>query len=135
MNTEFKITNSHKGLEDLRRNLEEIASSWGLGKKQLFEINLILEELCANNIEHTAGQGGSYLIIRLSSDGSTCSITVTDNGPPFNPEDIPSPDVTLPLEQRRAGGLGLLLVRHYTDSMTYTRSNDENIIHMEKTLV
>lgn len=131
---EFQIINSKKGLGDLRVSLERIALSWNFSKKQLFEINLILEELCANYIEHVGEDKMSFLEIKLFLDGSDLSITFQDNGPPFNPTRVSPPDVDLPIEQRTAGGFGLHLVKHYTDKISYSRKNDKNIIYMEKKL-
>ncbi len=134
MIAEFQIINSPKGLHDLRVSLEKIASSWNFSKKQLFEINLILEELCANYIKHVGGEANSFIDLKLSSDGSNLSITVKDDGPPFNPTDIPIPDVTVPVDLRKAGGLGLHFVRYYTDSFSYSRKNGKNIIYITKKL-
>lgn len=132
---EFQVINSKKGLGNLRVSLERIALSWKLTKKQLFEINLILEELCANYIEHVGEDKMSFLKIKLSLEDSDLLITFQDNGPPFDPTKISVPDVNLPIEQRTAGGFGLHLVRHYTDKISYSRENTNNIIYMEKKLV
>ncbi len=134
MIAEFLVINSSKGLHDLREFLERIALSWNFTQKQLFEINLILEELCTNYNEHVGEDNNSFLEIKLSSDGSDLSITVKDNGPPFNPTKISAPDVNLPIDQREAGGIGLHLVRHYTDKLSYSRKNGKNIICMKKKL-
>jgi anti-sigma regulatory factor (Ser/Thr protein kinase) len=131
---EFQVINSKEGLGDLRVSLERIALSWNFTKKQLFEINLILEELCANFIEHVGGEEVSFLEIKLSLDGANLSITFQDSGPPFNPTSIPAPDVKLPIEQRNAGGVGLHLVKKYTDLISYSRESKKNIIYMEKKL-
>lgn len=134
MITEFKIINSLEGIHDLQKSLEKIASSWDLTKTILFEVNIILEELCANYIEHVGDEKVSFLNIQLSSDESNLSITVSDNGPPFDPTKVPAPDISLPPEQRQAGGIGLHLVRHYTDEILYSRKNGKNIVYMEKKL-
>ncbi len=134
MIAELLVVSSNKGLHDLNEFLDSIALSWDFTKKQLFEINLILEELCTNYIEHVGEDNKSFLEIKLSSDGSDLSITVKDNGPPFNPTKVSVPDVNQPLDQRKAGGIGLHLVRHYTDKISYSRKNGKNIIYMKKKL-
>ncbi len=134
MIAEFQVINSKKGLHDLRVFLERIALSWKLTPRQLFEINLILEELCTNYIEHAGGDEKSSLEINLSSDSSNLAITVKDNGPPFNPTKVAVPDFNLPIDQRSAGGIGLHLVRQYTDEILYSRKNGKNITRMKKKL-
>jgi anti-sigma regulatory factor (Ser/Thr protein kinase) len=50
-------------------------------------------------------------------------VTITDRSPPFDPADAPVPDLDLPAEQRRIGGLGWHLVKHMIDRIEY-RSED-----------
>jgi anti-sigma regulatory factor (Ser/Thr protein kinase) len=39
--------------------------------------------------------------------------------PPFDPTRVPDPDLTLPLEERPLGGLGIYLIRQSVDKMVY----------------
>ena len=50
----------------------------------------------------------------------------TDDGVPYDPTAEEEPDVTLAMEERPVGGLGLHMVRKMTASMTYERAEDEN---------
>ena len=130
---EFKIANSSEGLGDLREFLERATHSWDLPAKTMLELKLILEELCVNHVEHSGVREAGYIDIALAIDDEKClTVTVKDSGPPFNPLDVPPPDITLPIEQRGEGGLGLYFVRHYTDSLTYSRDNNTNIVTMTK---
>ena len=43
-------------------------------------------------------------------DGPDLIVTLRDRGRRFNPDDVPAPDITSPLEERQAGGLGLYLM-------------------------
>ena len=131
---EFQIINSVKGLNELRVNVERIAFSWSLSKKQLFEIHLIIEEVCANYIEHVESNVLSFIGVELCLEKSKILITITDNGPEFDPTKMTDPNVHLPIDERTAGGLGLYLVRHYSDSISYRRTNNTNILIIEKKL-
>ena len=130
----FQIQNSGKGLDELRVHLEEIASSWSLSKKQLFEINLIIEEIYTNYTEHAENNRLYPVKVKLCREKDKLGITITDQGPEFDPTGTTDPDVTLPIDQRETGGLGLYLVRHYTDTITYTRTDNTNTLHIEKKL-
>jgi len=134
MDEYFKITSSLNGLNDLRGHLERIASAWSLSKKQLFEINLIIEEICVNYMEHADNSAINGIGVKLSLEKALLSITITDQGPEFDPTKVAEPDVHLPLDERKAGGLGLYLVRHYTDHISYTRTNNTNTLIIEKKL-
>jgi serine/threonine-protein kinase RsbW len=131
---EFQIINSIEGLNALKIHLERIAHSWNLSKQQLFEINFIIEEICANFIEHVEDSAESPIGVKLHLEKAKIFITVTDKGPEFDPTKITDPDVHLPIDKRKAGGLGLYLVRHYADSISYVRNHNINTLYIEKKL-
>ena len=52
-------------------------------------------------------------------------------GIPFDPTQYPSPDLTVPGEQRQIGGLGIHYIRKMSDGMTYRREDGRNILIVE----
>ncbi len=131
---EFQIQNAGKGLDELRVHLERIASSWSLSKKQLFEINLSLEEIYVNYTEYVENNQTHPVEIKLCREKDKLVITITDHGPEFDPTGTTDPDVHLPIDKRKAGGLGLYLVKHYADTLSYSRTDNTNTLHIEKKL-
>jgi serine/threonine-protein kinase RsbW/sigma-B regulation protein RsbU (phosphoserine phosphatase) len=63
--------------------------------------------------------------------GGRLTVTVADDGIPFDPLTVAPPDTTLPLADRDVGGLGIHLVRHLVDDIIYRRIGARN----ETTLV
>ena len=53
-----------------------------------------------------------------------------DNGVAFDPLAMDEPDVSLPLEKRDAGGLGILLVRRMMDEVHYSRKGTLNSLRI-----
>jgi anti-sigma regulatory factor (Ser/Thr protein kinase) len=51
-------------------------------------------------------------------------VQLCDQAPLFDPTKVPPPDLNQPLEQRRFGGLGVHLARHFTDSIEYCVTPD-----------
>ncbi len=130
----FQISNSLAGLETLQVNLERIALTWGLSEKQLFETNFLIEEICANSIEHTEPDAIDCIGISLSLEDAKLFISITDHGPQFDPTKTTDPDVNLPVEERKAGGLGLYLVKHFADKISYARIDNTNTVTIKKEL-
>jgi len=56
---------------------------------------------------------------------------VSDDGPAFNPLHRPGPDVTLPLDARQPGGLGIALMKSLMDDVRYQRTT-RNILTVRK---
>ena len=131
---EFEIINSMGGLCILKDTIEQVSSSWKLSKKVALEINLILEELCANYLEHSGDDASYSSKIKLILHDNKIQILIEDSGPPFNPKDVPSPEIDTPLEDRNSGGLGLYFVKHFAEEISYKRDNDLNLLTITKTI-
>jgi serine/threonine-protein kinase RsbW len=44
-------------------------------------------------------------------------VQVRDEAPPFDPATVPSPDLSIPLEKRLFGGMGVFLMREMVDEI------------------
>lgn len=100
-----------------------------------FELDLVLEELVSNVINHGEVEGEKEAIrVDLSRRDGELVITVVDTGRQFDPTQSAAPDTTAHVDERRVGGLGLHLVRGYMDNVTYDRVGDENHVVLRKTL-
>jgi anti-sigma regulatory factor (Ser/Thr protein kinase) len=106
----------------------------GIAEEIGFKMALALEEAVMNVITHAfAGVALPHLItIRLEINAELLVAEIVDNGRPFDPTTAPDPDLSLPLEQRHPGGLGIHLMRGMMDGLRYRRSNGRNILRLEK---
>ena len=66
--------------------------------------------------------------------GKWLRVTLSDSGTPFNPLSKEDPDVTLPAQERRIGGLGIFMVKKSMDYMYYEFKDDKNNISICKKL-
>ncbi|MGE5270758.1 MAG: ATP-binding protein [Thiohalocapsa sp.] len=99
-----------------------------------FRIALAIEEAVTNVITHAfVGIAPPHLItVRLDITPQLLVAEIADNGRPFDPTTVPGPDLTLPLDQRPTGGLGIHLMRNMVDRVEYRRSDGKNLLRFEK---
>ena len=91
------------------------------------KVNLVLEELAMNTINHGHDGGLHEISITFNSTDDALTIDIVDDGTPFDPlTDAPMPDVTAPMHERPIGGLGVYLVRKLMDELTYRREEGRN---------
>lgn len=127
------LRNDLSEIAKLHQELESFGQKSSLSSKTLFELNLILEEVLANVISYAYGDNQLHeIVVRADLRDGELVIEVEDDGRPFNPLQIPPPDLDRPLEQRNVGGLGLHLVRELTSSIEYTRREEKNHLVMRK---
>ena len=75
-------------------------------------------------------KGKAY--ISFSSNESGIVLTFKDSGIPYNPLEKPDPDITLPAEERKIGGNGILIVKKVMDNVEYERTDGLNILKLYK---
>jgi len=87
-------------------------------ERDLFCIKLALEEALVNAIKHGNQMDRAKKVhVAYRIDPDHFEIDIRDEGPGFNPEDVPDPMAPENLE--RPCGRGLLLMRHYMTEVIY----------------
>jgi anti-sigma regulatory factor (Ser/Thr protein kinase) len=100
----------------------EAAREVGLDDHTLYQIQLAVDEACANVVQHAyEGSESGDMEVTCSLDEQGFSVCVRDWGQGFAPEHVPEPDPDAPLEERTLGGLGLFLMKQVMDSVHYSR--------------
>lgn len=130
---EINLTNSLSELQKVSQQLDEFGARQRLGPKILHDLKLALEEIITNIISYGYTDDREHDIrVRLKVQPQEVTVEVEDEGEAFNPLEAPVPDVTRPLEERSAGGLGIHLVRTLMDGLGYTRQGNKNLLIMTK---
>jgi anti-sigma regulatory factor (Ser/Thr protein kinase) len=113
----------------------DFASAAALSDKDLFALQIILEELVTNVIDYgqiPAGQPAAK--VELSVEDEVLKILLTDYGREFNPLLRDDPDTTLPADQRQIGGLGIHFCKKLTEEQTYERRGNSNVLLLVRRL-
>lgn len=117
----------------LNRFLQEFWSAANLPPAQALHFELALEEVFMNIVVHGRGRTAAVAVsLALGANGLT--MTVEDDGPQFDPLQLPPPDLEARLAQRPIGGLGVFLVRQVMDTVSYQRAGALNRLTMTKSL-
>ena len=97
---------------------------------------LAIEELVTNCIAYGYDDAGEHtIVLSLSVDGQTLTLIVIDDGHPFDPLAVPPPDLSLDIEHRPLGGLGIFLLREFADHIAYERRGNTNRLTLTKRLL
>jgi serine/threonine-protein kinase RsbW len=99
-----------------------------LPEARLGELDLVIEEIFMNVSCHAYPDGRQGVVILTYSVPAPgeLSVEVADQGAEFNPLTAVPPNLTLNLEDRPIGGLGIFLVKALASSITYRRDRDWN---------
>ncbi len=108
-----------ENLAEIRRFVLEEAAALGAGEEAICDLELAVDEAACNIICHGYERRGGTIQVEVERDGDRLVVRLCDEAPLFDPSRHPSPNVTLPLEDRPLGGLGIFLIRQAVDEMVY----------------
>ncbi len=140
----LRLRNDPRELPRVADAVDSFLAGNGLPAALASRVNLALDELLSNVMQHglpgglpgaSPGQaqaGEIELSLDLASDRLVAEIR--DRGVPFNPLEMPDPDVEAALEDREIGGLGIFLARQMMDVIRYRRADGFNCLTLVKLL-
>ena len=121
-------------LGEIKEFVGEIARAGGFGSKDVYDIQLAVDEAASNIIEHAyEGVKNGVLEISCSVKDGAITIVMVDYGESFDSSAIPPPDLKADLSERKIGGLGIFLMRKLMDEVHYESRRDmSNVLTMIK---
>ena len=121
MEKEFK--RSFDSLEGIFEFVAGFFEARGIGGKHLRTVQFAVEEVFTNMVKYNRG-GRRDILLGLEKNGQRLEIRLTDfDVPPFDITRAPDVDVSLPLDKRKPGGLGIHLVKKMVDGVEYEYSD------------
>ena len=116
--------------------LQEQAEAMAAPADQIDRLEVCLNEVLANLLEHGGPRVASQPIrLRLEAitpaAGTGLRLVISDGGAPFDPLEARDKPLPASLSEASPGGLGLRLVRAYTDDMAYQVLEDRNDLWIE----
>ena len=130
----LSVTANLDRLEELLEFARTEARKAGVAEKRLMSLDLVVEEAAVNVISYAYPDAPGPIELSCRSDGNEFVVELADEGPRYDPTAVPDPDTDLSLEERGVGGLGLHLIRHSCDGLSWRRDSDRNILSCRFTL-
>ena len=136
LHEEITLENHVDEVSRLGDFIKDFCQKLELDKKVTAGLRLALEEAAVNviNYAYPAGETGTVTIL-ADSNHQEIRFTLMDRGTPFDPTAVLEADTTLDVQNRPIGGLGVLLSRRLTDSVSYTRRDGMNVLTLTKSIV
>ena len=129
------LHNNIQQIPQLADFIETIANEMRLDQSLAMSLNLALEEAVTNVILYAYPAGSDGLVdIEAIMGKDILEFIISDSGVAFDPTAAPEADISLGVEDRPIGGLGIFLVRNIMDTVSYQRTDGKNILSMTKKL-
>lgn len=108
----------------------------GCSVKVQMQFSIAVDELFSNIAQYAypSGEGMATVQVSTQAEGKQVVLTFIDRGTPYNPLTKEDPNITLSLEDRPIGGLGIFMVKKIMDDMQYRYEDGKNILRIIKNM-
>ena len=133
---EMDIAATLENLDTVMAFVDQQLEEVGCSMKAQMQIDIAVEEVYVN-IAHYAYNpeiGGVTIRVQIEEEPLEIILTFIDKGKPFDPLAKEDPDVTLAVEDRQIGGLGIFMVKKSMDNVSYEYNEGRNILTLKKKL-
>jgi serine/threonine-protein kinase RsbW len=132
MKKKFSYANKIQSIPLIRKDLEEMARQWKWPASELKQIVLIAEDLFSATIRYAFEDEAEHQVhFILSMTDRTVVVEMIDDGIPFNPMEY-NPDIQTDPAALDEGGMGLMLMKAFSDASEYHRAENENHLVIRK---
>lgn len=135
---EIEVEATPENLGRVMAFVEENMETAGAGMKAQMQVAIAVEELYINIAKYAykkLGKPGMAKVrFEIKDDPARAYITFIDQGMHYDPLAKADPDVTLSVEERPIGGLGIFMVKKSMDDMFYEYKDGSNILTIVKTI-
>ena len=125
-----------ENLADVLEFIRQKVEAYPHQESSLLQLELSLEEAYVNIASYAYPEEPGDVIVGLKIDENPLVVTVelVDTGIRFDPLEKDDPDISIGIDERKPGGLGILLLKQNADQVHYQYLEGKNILTIRKRL-
>ena len=129
----LELESKLEALGQISAALESFGEEQGWAPELQFHVQLVLDELASNVIEHGYGAGEGRFWITIESRAEELRIEVVDEARAYDPlSEAPEAMLEGGVAEREVGGLGVHIVKQLMDELEYRREGGKNRLTLLK---
>lgn len=114
--------------------IDEWLESLDCSMKAQMQIDVAIDEIFSNIANYAYKEGDGLATVSYDFSDGKAIISFKDSGMKFNPLEKEEPDVSLSIEEREIGGLGIFIVKKTMDEVKYAYVDGENVLTIVKSI-
>lgn len=122
------ISSFNKAKEDLTRDLKKE----NISEDNIVKLIICYDEIFSNCAKYAYARKRGVIRATLDVTPMQICLSISDDGEQFNPLEKEEPDITLELEKRKIGGLGIHMVKNFMDQYHYYYQDGHNVLILQK---
>lgn len=134
---EITLSATIENIEPVTDFVNEVLEENGCSMKAQMQLDIAVDELFSNiaRYAYAPNVGEATVGVNFIEDEGSVEIFFSDSGTPYDPLAKADPDITLSVEEREIGGLGIFMVKKSVDEMCYEYKDGKNVLKIKKKIV
>ena len=134
-NKTVRITNQRDQVDTVRKFFDEYSKENKLTEKTVHDIQMALDELLTNIVNYGYEDSDEHKIdVRFGINDDAVRVEIIDDSKPYNILEQENPDISLSVEDKPIGGLGIFLIKKLMSNVDYYTEEGKNHLVMIKEL-
>ena len=130
-----RITNQRDQIDTVRKFFDEYSKENKLTEKTVHDIQMALDELLTNIVNYGYEDTDEHQIdIHFGVNDDAVKVEIVDDSKPYNILEKDNPDISLSMEDKPIGGLGIFLIKKLMSNVDYYTEEGKNHLVMIKEL-
>ena len=131
-----RITNQSDQIDTVRKFFDDYSKENKLTEKTVHDIQMALDELLTNIVNYGYEDTDEHRIdVRFGINDNALMVEIVDDSKPYNILEQENPDISLSVEDKPIGGLGIFLIKKLMSNVDYYTKEGKNHLVMTKELV
>ena len=131
-----RITNQRDQVDTVRKFFDDYSKENKLTEKTVHDIQMALDELLTNIVNYGYEDSDEHKIdVRFGINDDAVRVEIIDDSKPYNILEQENPDISLSVEDKPIGGLGIFLIKKLMSNVDYYTKEGKNHLVMTKELV
>jgi serine/threonine-protein kinase RsbW len=115
----LRVAATLENLSQIRHFVAEQGAALGASLDVVDDMILAVDECATNVVRHGYRGREGEVQVEVTKDADALIACLRDEAEPFDPRTVPQPDLSVPLEQRPLGKMGMFLVNQLVDRVDY----------------
>ena len=134
-NKTVQITNQRDQVDTVRKFFDDYSKENKLTEKTVHDIQMALDELLTNIVNYGYEDTDEHQIdIHFGVNDDAVKVEIVDDSKPYNILEKDNPDISLSMEDKPIGGLGIFLIKKLMSNVDYYTEEGKNHLVMIKEL-
>ena len=130
-----RITNQRDQIDTVRKFFDDYSKKNKLTEKTVHDIQMALDELLTNIVNYGYEDTDEHQIdIHFGVNDDAVKVEIVDDSKPYNILEKDNPDISLSMEDKPIGGLGIFLIKKLMSNVDYYTEEGKNHLVMIKEL-